>query len=338
MIAICVTQSGTGVLFNKLYHYTIHIIVQFHNNKMRSLARYLDPTKPIRWMWGSKKETTVDKQCVIVLADHTDIGNFAPLWGSTMSFQLVDLADVTEAQAKQDSKFTEDWSDLTVVAHPSADVLQIIENKGITITHIIAVAGVRIPKIVETKKCTRARFGFDSTRENSVTLAIYQAMRTFDALSPSLEISICSGERESSEEGEVREMASRCPYAPFVKDLAKHPDTLEALQVIGENLLYKGCEDRYRTIFAGSDRFQVVLGKHNAAIEILSLFGFEAVYADLPKNEENSDSSTDEEKEQRIPLKYYHTEKEVDTFSIQGGVEVVSAALLEVGRVTSPLV
>eukprot|EP01062_Namystynia_karyoxenos_P080863 TRINITY_DN8783_c0_g2_i1.p1 TRINITY_DN8783_c0_g2~~TRINITY_DN8783_c0_g2_i1.p1 ORF type:complete len:376 (+),score=114.11 TRINITY_DN8783_c0_g2_i1:78-1205(+) len=73
---------------------------------------------------------------------------------------------------------------------------------------------------------------------------------------------------------EASEMRAQSEAKLLSGRLRRFPETLDALRTIAENLAFRPGEPKYRSLFAGSDRFAHVIGRHADALAVLRLLGF----------------------------------------------------------------
>ena len=273
---------------------------------MRGLLNYVDPSKGIKWMLGKETSQSYKQKKVAVvyscssLDPSMSMSRNSPIsptsipsptspyrpqvdapvdWVRQAGYELIDLREdpnITIAAAIQ--SLAECTAETCIIATSSSKLVHQLKAKGVPIEFILApqeghaeVLNLNVPLSspgsVQDVRVLRYR-----PNSSSLRAALVKAVGKGDA-GFELQVDILSDDGEVVDSQEMNEY---CPFTPLVQELKGHPETIAALLAVAENLLYRGLEDRYRTLMGGSEKFRETFGV-SAALEFLNVLGFEKI-------------------------------------------------------------
>eukprot|EP01064_Diplonema_japonicum_P005202 TRINITY_DN13501_c0_g1_i1.p1 TRINITY_DN13501_c0_g1~~TRINITY_DN13501_c0_g1_i1.p1 ORF type:complete len:295 (+),score=49.76 TRINITY_DN13501_c0_g1_i1:64-885(+) len=259
---------------------------------MRSMLRYLDPTRPIKWVMGGGKDednSFKERRLVVVLSTSPLIGE----WAGGSDYEILDWRGEGVKLEEGIEELCSGVGSGVVLCWNRVLVSQLMGRGAnvIAVLNTVDELAAPEPHIQNVKNITV------KASKTAVRNALKRLLGNRED---------CPVVVAASDPDEI-EMPSKCPIAPLLAPFTNR-NTLVCLQAISENLLYRSCEDKYRTLFASSDRFENTVGKHPTAVEVLKFLGFE-----LREDDEG--------------LQWVHPNTPIDVEAVQTVLDAVNTAL-----------
>eukprot|EP00754_Rhynchopus_humris_P023163 Rhum_TRINITY_DN14824_c2_g1::Rhum_TRINITY_DN14824_c2_g1_i1::g.119329::m.119329 len=183
-------------------------------------------------------------------------------------------------------------ADACVVATSDPDLPRRLRKRGLRVEALLLPGGPHtpqdtpLPASIRAKEAAAGGGGGGSMRtlqyrktRGSLRGCLVQSLGEGAAAALELSVDVLSDEGEAL--GEAQEMEDVNPFTELGAELARGgaagAETIECLLAVAENLLYRGLENKYRAVRAGTQRFEQVFGRVPAATALLGELGFELV-------------------------------------------------------------
>ena len=183
-------------------------------------------------------------------------------------------------------------ADACVVATSDPELSRRLRKRGLRVEALLLSAADGVPPLpasIRVKEAAAAAVGggggggsvrtlqYRKTR-GSLRGCLVQSLGEGAAAALELSVDVLSDEGEALESQEMEDVN---PFAELGEELARAgaggAETIECLLAVAENLLYRGLENKYRAVRAGTQRFEHVFGRLPAATGLLEELGFELV-------------------------------------------------------------